>query len=68
MAKSEDLQGAVKAFLEIGNERNGLVHGDYATFALEKTLEDVYVLYKRALPFVQFLPIALRDCEEKIRS
>lgn len=47
-----DYQGAVHAFLELGSTRNSLVHQDYATFALDKTLDEVYDLYKRAMPFV----------------
>src|SRR2546426_6662494 len=49
--KSDDLRLAVRAFLELGNERNQLVHQDYATFPLEKTLEEIYSLFRQALPF-----------------
>ena len=58
---SSDLKSSVQAFLEIGNERNKLVHQDYATFALEKTLDEIYSLYKVACQFVEYLPIALRE-------
>ena len=34
--KSDELDKSVKAFLEIGRERNKLVHDDYATFPLDK--------------------------------
>ena len=59
--QSEELQLAVRAFLEVGNERNKLVHQDYASFPLEKTLDEIYDLYHRALAFVEKLPDSLRD-------
>jgi hypothetical protein len=59
----EELQSSVRAFLEIGNERNRLVHQDYATFQIEKTLDEIYILYQSALKFVEALPTALRDCD-----
>ena len=58
---SEDLRAAVRAFLEVGNERNRLVHQDYATFPLEKTLDEIYALYRTALAFVEVLPSCLRE-------
>jgi hypothetical protein len=61
---SDDLDAAVRAFLEIGSERNKLVHQDYATFSLEKTLDEIYALYLRALPFIEQLPNSLRDCDK----
>lgn len=60
---SDDLRTSVCAFLEVGNERNKLVHQDYATFPMEKTLDEIYKLYRTALGFVESLPTALRDCE-----
>jgi uncharacterized protein with ParB-like and HNH nuclease domain len=47
-----------RAFLELGNERNRLVHENYATFPMEKTLEEVYALYKKSCLFVDALPAA----------
>jgi hypothetical protein len=60
---SADLQKSIQAFLEIGNERNKLVHQNYATFPLEKTLEEIHALYRAALSFVDQLPSSLRDCD-----
>lgn len=56
------LQSAIEAFLELGNDRNLLVHQNYATFAMEKTLDEVYELYQRASLFVSAIPAALNDC------
>jgi hypothetical protein len=58
---SDELRSSIRSFLELGNERNRLVHQDYAAFQMEKTLEEVYDLYKRALMFVELLPDVLRD-------
>lgn len=59
-----ELRLAIEAFLELGNERNLLVHQNYATFPMEKTLEEVYSLYQKALLFVSSLPEALKDGSE----
>jgi len=60
---SEDLRASIRAFLEIGNERNKLVHQDFASFSLEKTLDEIYALYQKSLLFVDGLAIHLRECE-----
>lgn len=60
--REPELQLAVVAFLELGNERNLLVHENYATFSMEKTLDEVYSLYQRALPFITTIPSALKEC------
>lgn len=60
---SDNLRAAVEDFLELGNERNQLVHQDYATFPLNKTLDEIYALYRSALTFIEHLPGALRDCD-----
>ena len=65
---SEELGEAIKAFLEIGSERNKLVHQDYATFPLEKTLEEIYALYRRAVSFVDSLPTALRGYDSAAKA
>jgi hypothetical protein len=66
--ESEELRLSIKAFLEIGNERNKLVHQDFASFSLEKTLDEIYSLYKQALPFVDSLGKNLRDCNSATAS
>jgi len=63
---SEELQSAIQAFLEVGSERNKLVHQDYATFPLEKTLQEIYSLYRSALGFLEELPKALRECDKEV--
>lgn len=60
---SDDLRTSIRAFLEVGNERNKLVHQDFASFSLEKTMDEIYGLYKQALLFVDELGKYLRECE-----
>jgi len=59
--KDEGLEGGIRAFLEIGNQRNRLVHQDFGSFSLEKTSEEIYGLYKKAAMFVDFFPDALDE-------
>ncbi len=58
---SPDLQASIKAFLELGNERNRLVHQNYATFQMEKTLDEVYALYKASSLFIDALPLVFTE-------
>jgi hypothetical protein len=60
---STELRDSIGAFLEIGRERNLLLHQDYATFAMEKTMEEIYTLYKKALLFIEKLPLELLACD-----
>jgi len=63
ISASDELRDSIRAFLEIGNERNKLIHQDYASFALEKTLDEIYALYRQALLFVDGLAGHLRECK-----
>lgn len=58
---SEELRASIRAFLEVGNERNKLVHQDFASFSLEKTLDEIYALYRQSLLFVDGLATHLRE-------
>jgi hypothetical protein len=49
------LKSAIISFLELGNERNKLVHQNFASYNIEKTAEEVYLLYEKAMPFMEFL-------------
>ena len=53
VAERSEYESAIQAFLEIGNARNELAHGDYAQFPLDKTTEEIYDSYRLALPFVE---------------
>lgn len=53
--KGEELQRAAEAFLELGDLRNLLVHGNFANYPLEKTADEIYNLYGAALTFVTYI-------------
>ena len=57
----QNMAKSIAGFLEIGRERNRLVHQDYGSFFLrEKTAEEIFGLYVSAMVFVDFIPKALR--------
>lgn len=61
IADSDDLESSIRAFLEIGGDRNRLVHQDYGNFVIEKTAEEIHHLYSSAERFVAWFPTALRE-------
>jgi RiboL-PSP-HEPN len=56
-----ELEFAVRAFMEIGRERNRLVHQDFGSFSLEKTAAEIYELYQQAFRFVEVIPVKLHE-------
>ena len=58
---SEQLGESIRAFMEIGSIRNQLVHRDFASFPLEKTVSEIFELYQTALGFVDAFPDRLRE-------
>lgn len=60
---NNQLQLSIKAFLEVGRDRNRLVHQNFASFVLEKTAAEIFELYERALYFVDLIPTRLRQTE-----
>ncbi len=59
--EDQTLNDSVMAFLEIGNLRNQMVHGNYADFQLNKTVEEVYKLYQSAANFVDGFSDSVRE-------
>lgn len=53
--ENEALSNSIKDFLELGCLRNELAHLNFASFILDKTADEVYSLYKRALIFIGYL-------------
>lgn len=47
------LDRSIRAFLEIGNERNKMVHQNFAEVIIDKTAEEIYKLYKDSLYFIE---------------
>jgi hypothetical protein len=56
------LTDSVRAFMELGRERNKMVHGNFGSFFLEKTASEVFVAYTVADRFVEAVPNLLREC------
>ena len=50
--RDDNLRSAVRDFIEMGRDRNRLVHEYFATVTLEKTASEIYSQYKSALGFV----------------
>lgn len=59
--QNSELDSAVKAFLDLGRDRNNVVHVDFATNAAAKTADEVYDAYQTALQFVDALPVKYRE-------
>ena len=59
--EDEEYEQAVRAFLELGNDRNRLVHQNFGIFTLEKTSEEIFAYYKKACLFVASLGPSFDD-------
>lgn len=46
------LTESIVAFLELGRERNRLVHQNFAVYNIEKTLDEIYMTYTKSIFFV----------------
>lgn len=62
-----DLDNAIKAFLELGEGRNMLAHQNFAAFAMQKTSDEIFQLYKDAMPFIESVRTELRACSQKLK-
>lgn len=58
------IAAGIRNFIEIGRDRNRMVHEDFGTYTLEKTAEEIYIAYKSALVFVDGLAGLLRECPQ----
>lgn len=61
VGENDELRLSIHAFMQIGEERNMLVHEDFADFPMEKTSSEIYDLYRSATTFVDWFPSAIRD-------
>lgn len=57
--RDEELHQSIRSFLQLGHERNRLVHGNYVTFPTNQSRDDVYRLYKDASKFVNWFQQAV---------
>lgn len=58
-----ELGQSIRDFLDLGNARNSLVHGDYAVAATDKSARDVLSQYHSACLFVRRLEANFDACE-----
>ena len=56
-----ELGESIQAFLAIGRERNRLVHGDFAKFSMNDTVDQIHRRYSSARMFVDWVPEVLRQ-------
>lgn len=68
MKASPETERAAKAFLEIGRGRNMVAHENFATFAMQKTADEIFKLYQDAMPFIECVDAELRACSVKLRA
>lgn len=47
------LDNSIKSFLEIGQERNKMVHQNFAEIVIDKTAEEIYKLYQDSIYFIE---------------
>lgn len=55
ISQDEVLKEQMKAFLQLGNERNKMVHENFLVYNLEKTFDEIIQMNEKAGKFVEFL-------------
>ncbi len=65
VSAQDDLDKGKKAFLEIGDLRNNMVHEDYVSFPLDKTADEVFQMYLLSQTFVTYLSNTLLNSVPK---
>jgi hypothetical protein len=53
--KAGQLAGCAADFMELGELRNQIAHGNYVTFGLDKSADEIYALYGSGLQFVVYV-------------
>lgn len=61
VSQNVTLSQGIAGFLRLGSLRNQLVHGNFASFSLSLTVEEIYALYQQACDFRDALPGILRQ-------
>ena len=51
---SQNLNDSIKSFLELGELRNMVVHQNFASFATDKTSDEIFSSFVNALVFLEF--------------
>ena len=52
---NEDLKDKMKAFLELGDERNKMVHENFLSYNLQKTFDEIVSMYEKSKGFVEYI-------------
>lgn len=55
VSEDENLEKSIRDFLEIGNERNRLVHQNFGSYSMEKTADEIHELHVSAKLFLRQL-------------
>lgn len=55
----DHLKAAEQAFIELGRQRNLLVHENFSEYDVNTTVEEIYTKYKLACEFVSFIATVL---------
>mgnify|MGYP004521036813 CR=1 FL=1 len=56
---NEHLKAAEQAFIDLGRQRNLLVHENFAEYDVNTTVEEIYTKYKLACEFISFMSTVL---------
>lgn len=59
--KDSELKESIEAFLTLGDLRNQIVHGNFAVFVMDKSVEDIIDLFEKAKKFVEGLDSEIRE-------
>lgn len=55
MNGNDDLKDKMKAFMELGNERNKMVHENFLSYNLQKTFDEIVSMYEKSKEFVEYI-------------
>lgn len=59
--EDDEIGRSITSFIEIGHERNLVMHNDFGSFPLNKTSKEIYDLYLSARKFVEWFPDIMRS-------
>ncbi len=54
------LQEGMRAFLKLGDQRNRLIHNDFADLSSDQTVDEIYATYETGRAFIDYLCDRLR--------
>ena len=61
VSENETINKSISDFMEIGRERNRIVHEDFSSFFMEKTFDEINDLYLSAKIFVDWFPRVMEE-------